>query len=184
MIEKTQAIRIVGIDPGLTGGVALVEVWSIPETDGSMGMALGGARPMPIVTGPDKRKHLDLVALLTAIREWAPGFIVVERQLNVVPGRNLRASPATMYNFGKIMGALEVAAPAWDPAPLVTEANPQVWKREMGLSSDKEASRQKATAVFGSVAFWPRKKDEGVAEAGLLALWRGKKILQQKDFRA
>ena len=49
---------------------------------------------------------------------------------------------------------------------------PRVWKGYFGLSSDKEQSRLKAIALFPDCAnLFSRKKDEGRAEAALIALW-------------
>jgi crossover junction endodeoxyribonuclease RuvC len=57
------------------------------------------------------------------------------------------------------------------------EVTPQVWKKHFGLSADKNASRAHASMVFPDQAnLWARKKDDGRAEAALIAYygWRKK----------
>jgi hypothetical protein len=57
------------------------------------------------------------------------------------------------------------------------EVLPAAWKKQFGLSTDKDASRAYASSVFPDQAhLWARKKDDGRAEASLLAYygWRKK----------
>ena len=57
------------------------------------------------------------------------------------------------------------------------EVPPAAWKKHFGLSGDKDQSRQQASLVFPDQAhLWARKKDDGRAEAVLLAYygWRKK----------
>lgn len=59
----------------------------------------------------------------------------------------------------------------------VTRATPSQWKRQMGLSADKERSRQVAIAEFPHHAgLFTRKMDHNRAEAALLALWLKRKM--------
>ena len=74
------------------------------------------------------------------------------------------------FNFGRSKGVVEgVFAAAGRP---IVYVSPGVWKRALGLSKDKGASRRRA------IELWPdhtdkfrRAKDDGRAEAALIALW-------------
>jgi hypothetical protein len=55
-------------------------------------------------------------------------------------------------------------------APRVEFVTPQKWKARMMLSFDKSQSLALARKMFGHDLF-PRKKDEGLAEAALIAFW-------------
>ena len=49
---------------------------------------------------------------------------------------------------------------------------PQVWKRRFNLTSDKDASRARASELLPAHAhLWPLKEHDGRAEAALLALY-------------
>lgn len=77
-----------------------------------------------------------------------------------------------MFQFGRMLGGVE--SHVYMRCRMLRYETPRVWKEKMGLSKDKDASLRLATRVFGEQAalrFWPRKKDEGVAEAALLALY-------------
>ena len=75
---------------------------------------------------------------------------------------------ASSFTFGRTLGVAETAAAALG-AP-VLYLPPATWKKAMGLTSDKEASRALATSLFPlDAAQWSRKKDDGRAEAALLA---------------
>jgi hypothetical protein len=73
-----------------------------------------------------------------------------------------------VFKFGFTAGALAgVVAASYIPMHLV---KPAVWKGLMGLSHDKKLSLAKATALYPSAShYWRRAKDDGRAEAVLLA---------------
>ena len=58
------------------------------------------------------------------------------------------------------------------PVSLVT---PSKWKRDMGLTADKDQARARAAQLWpGAAKQFARKKDDGRAEAALIALWGSK----------
>ena len=149
----------IGIDPGQSGGVAMV-------TD--EGEWVGGRR-MPVrVFG--KRKLVDTRALtewLGAIRPYGRESVlrgVVVEQVSAMP----RQGATSGFNFGRHAGAVEgwVLGLQVDPV-FVT---PSVWKRRLGLSSDKQQSLDMAKLLFGPLSLWNVKANDGIAEAGLLAV--------------
>jgi hypothetical protein len=70
-------------------------------------------------------------------------------------------------NFGALNSAL-----LWRDIPTF-ECRPSEWKKALNLSPDKDESRAKASQFFPACSSqWTRKKDDGRAEAALIA-WFG-----------
>lgn len=74
------------------------------------------------------------------------------------------------YNFGFGCGLIEgVLSSLGIPFSYVT---PQVWKKAMQCPTDKSAARMRATQLLPAFADnWALKRDDGVAEASLIALY-------------
>jgi len=75
-----------------------------------------------------------------------------------------------MFTFGRGLGIVEgVALGAGIPVRWVSPAK---WKRALGLSADKGASRRRAIELWpAQSAMFARVKDDGRAEAALIAYW-------------
>ena len=151
---------IIGIDPGLSGAVCLL--------DGDRLEVFDLATTERVVNGKTKRQ-LDLHSLANDLRCCPLAlvrFVLVE-QVAAMPGQGVTSS----FNFGFTAGAIQgvVAALGF---PLRT-VHPQVWKRKFGLlGQPKDASRAEASRRFPQHADqWPLKKHDGRAEAALLALY-------------
>lgn len=137
---------ILGCDPGKKGALALL------DTD-TRGVTV---HDMPGTTG---ELH-DLVASLPEIR------LCVLEKLTAGP-KMANTSIATMFEgYGVLKGAL-----AWRSIP-VQDVRPDIWKKKIGVTADKNSSRQKAQEVFPDAAgMFKRVKDDGRAEACLIALY-------------
>lgn len=74
------------------------------------------------------------------------------------------------FAFGKSAGLIEgVIAAAWIPIEMI---RPSVWKKKAGLTADKAVAIRKAQERFPThVHLFMRKKDDGRAEASILASW-------------
>lgn len=96
--------------------------------------------------------------------------VVVEKQ-GSMPGQGVSSSFQTGYGFGTIVGVLAATGLRYE---LVA---PGTWKRAMGLSSEKEKSRQMARALWAEAPL-SRVKDEGRCEALLLA-----EFLRRREIR-
>jgi crossover junction endodeoxyribonuclease RuvC len=81
-----------------------------------------------------------------------------------MPGQGTRSMFTTGYGMGIWVGILATLEFPY------TTVRPQVWKRALRLSKDKEASRLRAIQLFPG-ADLRRKKDHGRAEALLLAYY-------------
>lgn len=148
---------IIGIDPGKSGGVAAV---------GAGGEWLGGMRMPTLKHG--KRELVDVRRLaywgLDVVASHGVLHIVIE-QVSAMPGQGV----TSMFNFGRHTGSVESWALQWNvPVHWVTPAR---WKKSFGLSRDKRASLDRARLEFGGDPLWDVLANDGIAEAGLIALW-------------
>jgi len=167
---------VLGIDPGLSGALALYVCETLrtatPRIDPPIVFDL---RVLDVPTheikvNGRKKRTLDLQALGT----W---FDLHRADIKLAVIENVHAMPAqgvtSSFNFGRAFGALEAMVAA-SIIPIHYVA-PNVWKRHYHLTSDKDASRRKASQLFPAHAhLWARSKDDGRAEAVLLALWGAK----------
>lgn len=148
-------MKLLGVDPGLTGALAFLSTIrnSVEVFD------------MPIVGG-----EVDTVGLAELIRGQAPDYAIVE-QVASRPGQGV----SSVFKFGMSYGAALAAIGALKiPHRRVT---PAVWKKAFGLTSDKKKSRLLAISMWpaGRMQF-ARAKDDGRAEAALLAAYLGQRL--------
>lgn len=149
-----------GVDPGLTGAL----VWMV---DGELADYLD--MPTKRVNGVGEVCGRTLTEAIRAMRALHPGSYVSAVVEKVQGRQGWGATQGFRFGsgVGKVKGVLESLGIEYIEVPPVT------WKRHMGLlKSDKDASRNLAIARFPSRAEWfARKKDDGRAEAALVALW-------------
>ena len=141
---------IVGIDPGNNGGIALLRHGQLIYAD-----------HLPIV-GKTLSAHL-LNNWFADILPDTPDMVVVE-QVHAMP----RQGVSSTFAFGKACGMIEgVVAARGLPVTYVT---PQRWKKAMGVTADKNSSRQLAINLWpGEADLFRRVKDADRAEAALIA---------------
>lgn len=152
-------MSVVGIDPGNSGAIAIL------RDDGSL-----DAIDMPVV---DKVVNGTLLhgALVILAGDDPVDLVVIER-VSSMPKQGV----ASTFKFGRAFGIAEgvVAGLAWRHT-LVT---PQTWKKAMGCTSDKERSRRLAIERWPESAhLFARKKDDGRAEAALMAVYGLENVL-------
>ncbi len=152
-------MRIVGIDPGLTGAVACATI------NPSSGEVIAPeAHDLPVTDFVDQRKVPDPVGLYDLLRTMSPDLIVLEH-VEARPGRGSVSSWRFASGFGATIAACQLAV----DGPRVHLVRPSIWKSALGLSSDKSASLTAARTAFPHVADrLTRVKDDGRAEALLL----------------
>lgn len=144
-----------GIDPGLTGALALLDADGAPELVADLPVIRDGR-----LSWIDGRA---LQSMLLDALQGRQGRAVAER-VSAIP----RQGVASSFAFGVVMGSLlSVLQTLQLPLELVTAAQ---WKRALGLSSDKRASLDKARLLFPTADLRLAKHD-GRAEALLLAHW-------------
>lgn len=141
-----------GIDPGVSGAVAVV------NDAGELVQVVD----MPVFKIGGKSK-ID-VHQLGDILARAGGDKAVVELVGAMPGQGV----TSMFTFGFATGAVHGAIGALG-LPLDT-VTPQKWKAHFRLSKDKDEARQLATRKWPHGPF-ARKMDAGRAEAALIALY-------------
>lgn len=154
---------VLGIDPGFTGAIALL--------DSATGRLLSVA-DMPTYKNKKGKVEIDHTTLFDLLN---PGSETVTAVLEYVASRPNQSAQGT-FRFGQGYGAIEMALAAHKiPVQYVTPAK---WKSHFGLSKEKGVSRGFATQRFPShAASFSRVKDDGRAEASLIALYGKEKLL-------
>ena len=139
---------VVGIDPGITGGLACIRHGILDDV-----------QAMPVYSG--RADGLGIDELLT---EWEPDAVYVE-DTQPTPRNGSIASFSLGLNTGIVVGA--VTANRFR----LVRVRPQAWKKKMGLiGKDKTASRGLARELFPQYAErFKLVKHDGLAEAALIA---------------
>ncbi len=163
---------ILGVDPGLSGGLALVS-----STDA--GVRLVAVADVP-TTGEKAKRRVDVAAVLKFIRSpgRVPDHAVIERA-QAMPDQGASSG----FVYGRAVGALEACIEGLLVPLTVVESS--AWKKAHGLiKRQKEDSRQRAIKLFPGCAGFERKLDHNRAEAALLA-WFGLMLLrEQRPFKS
>lgn len=150
-------IRILGVDPGLSGAVALLT--SLGE------LSVIDVPTLEIARNGSRRREIDTAQLVTVIRELTPSHAVIER-VGAMPGQGV----ASMFSFGRSLGQIEGILASLNVP--VTHVAPAVWKRALSVPRGKDAARLRASQLLPAYAErWRGARDDGRAEASLIALW-------------
>lgn len=150
--------RVVGIDPGLLGAVAVVD-----------GDELVAVHPMPTTlldgrTVTDGRGLCDLLVAIGQVR-----MVVVERIPGLGPGIGKSSAMSLGWSLGVIHGVLGATA---RPTSTVTPAE---WRRAARIVTPQGSSSDglKRLSLARAGQLWPdrrwRRRDDGIAEAALMA---------------
>jgi crossover junction endodeoxyribonuclease RuvC len=149
--KKAESLCVLGIDPGISGAVAFYFP-AVPDRV--------VAEDMPVAGGA-----VDCATLAARIVQMAPDLAIVER-VGSMPGQGVSST----FKFGAAYGALHGILGALQIRTVLV--TPQVWKKHFRLDSDKEKSRALALRTFAKTPeHFARKRDDGRAEAALLAVY-------------
>lgn len=152
---------MIGIDPGLQGAIAHVE------------MADGRPRVVSVWDMPTLCGSLDTAGVWRLVETLRSSQFVVER-VHAFQG----ASSKSSFNFGQGFGRLEGLLHAADVSTHFVE--PREWKRQLQIpqakttAARKQASRRKAAEIFSRddcAEWWAAESKDGRWEAALLAYW-------------
>lgn len=146
---------ILGVDPGLTGAIAFYDP------------VLKSIHHVSDIPLNPKTNTIDLYQLSNLINghSLSTALACVEDPSSM-PGQGV----VSMFTFGKVCGTINGIV-ASNNIPLF-HVKPSVWKKILGLTSDKNLSRAMASQMFPKQAdLFKRKKDDGRAEAALLAFF-------------
>ena len=151
-------MRIFGIDPGLSGAIAILE-------DDKVLYVVD----IPVMSeGKKNKKQLNSAHLAQYIENNILDVnktIVVVEQVNAMPGQGV----TSMFNFGQTFGAIKgISAALKLPIFFV---RPSKWKKHFELlKASKDASRTKTIEMYPSLANkLSRKKDVNKSDAILIA---------------
>lgn len=169
-------MKLLGIDPGKTGALAIVERVS-PSAD--QRVRLIDLIDVP-VSGEGAKCRVD-ATVLDFIAKHKPDQAIIERA-QAMPtimedGRKKGQGASSAFLYGRITGALEMAVMGMR-VPFQTCESIH-WKKAHGLlKTDKENSRQRAIHLFPDRAaeFFSLMKHHNRAEAALIA-WYGVMLL-------
>jgi crossover junction endodeoxyribonuclease RuvC len=151
-------MRHIGIDPGLSGAIAVL-------TDDSLQI-----HDMPVMTvdrnGKAKRQvSASELAELLNLYAGKDCHVYVER-VSAMAGQGV----TSVFSFGRSFGMIEGILAALKMP--VTFVAPATWTRAIGRSPGKDASRARAMELFPNYEyFFKRVKDDGRADAALIAHW-------------
>ena len=151
---------ILGIDPGLDGGIAIINGSEIELLE---------TIPTEKKTGFIKRQ-VDAQKLSNILRVYPISVCYLERVASR-PGQGV----GSVFSFGDTYGAIRGVLGALN-IPTYTVA-PQTWKKQLKISS-KEDSLKAIKELYPLLKM--RKKDHNIAEALLLALY-GKNEREKHD---
>ena len=151
-------MKIIGIDPGLSGAIAVLEnnkVLNIFD--------------IPVMSeGKKNKRQLNSALLVNLLKEninKEKEVAVVVEQVNAMPGQGV----TSMFNFGQTFGALKGICAALElPIYFV---RPSKWKKHFELiNSSKDASRTKAIEMYPKLSNQlSKKKDVNKSDAILIA---------------
>ena len=151
-------MKIIGIDPGLSGAIAVMHDKKV------MNMY-----DMPVMAeGKKNKRQLNSSQLVNIIKENInedEDTIVVVEQVNAMPGQGV----TSMFNFGQTFGAIKgVCAALKLPIFFV---RPSKWKKHFELiNSSKDASRTKVIEMYPTLSDQlAKKRDVNKSDAVLIA---------------
>lgn len=157
---------IIGIDPGLTGALALV---------GKEGLIDMQDMPvMPRSAGGTVKSQVNAAGLHELLKGWATDhdkneFMVFFERVNAMP----KQGSASTFSLGHTSGIIEGVVCAYGLAHVVI--SPSHWKKHFKLGADKDAARALAQRYYPSASL-ARKKDHDRAESLLIARYGWEKV--------
>ena len=149
---------VIGIDPGLSGALAILE-----------NKRVLGIFEMPVMPeGKKNKRQLNSAQLVNILRDNIKinnEIAVVVEQVNAMPGQGV----TSMFNFGQTFGAIKgVCAALKLPIFFV---RPSKWKKHFELiNSSKDASRTKVIEMYPTLSGQlAKKRDVNKSDAVLIA---------------
>lgn len=159
-------MRILGIDPGESGGLAL----------------LRSGLELDLVKMPWKDDELDYVALDLVLSELVPDVIFLEQ-----PG-GFKLGPSSAFSFGRTCGQIELIC-RQSGFPL-RHTKPNEWTKIMHERIDKDLKPKaksliKARELFPDQSFLAtpksKKPHDGLIDAALIARFGQLVLIQEED---
>ena len=150
-------MKILGIDPGSSGGISVVE-----SRKNFLPKILTALR-MPTVNIYGK-KIVDVDKVSELLKNFNLDVTIIEK-VHAMPRQGVTSS----FQFGRSFGAIEALSYLYTKR--VDYVAPAVWKKTLGLGTAKKDSLDMARLKFGKLSYWDLKSNDGIAEASLLTLF-------------
>ena len=163
-------MRIIGIDPGLSGAIAILDNNKVV-----------GIYDMPVMAeGKKNKRQLNSAQLVNIIKDninTKEEITVVVEQVNAMPGQGV----TSMFNFGQTFGAIKGVCAALNLS--IFFVRPSKWKRHFELiNSSKDSSRTKVIEMYPSLSRQlSKKKDVNKSDAILIARFFSETRFQDKN---
>ena len=151
-------MKIIGIDPGLSGAIAILKDSKVLNLF-----------DMPVMSeGKKNKRQLNSAQLVNIIKKNTDKndeIAVVVEQVNAMPGQGV----TSMFNFGQTFGAIKGVCAALNLS--IFFVRPSKWKKHFELiNSSKDSSRTKAIEMYPSLSNQlSKKKDVNKSDAILIA---------------
>ena len=153
---------IIGIDPGITGAISVLENKKVIEVYDTPTM----------IDGKKNKRQVNGAQVTNIIKENLnkdkdKEVVVVVEHVNAMPGQGV----TSMFNFGQSFGVIKGICSALSlPIYFV---RPAKWKKHFNLiKTNKDASRTKVIQIYPEISSkLSRKKDSNKADAILIALY-------------
>ncbi len=151
---------IIGIDPGISGAISIIENKKILEIHDTPTM----------IEGKKNKRQINGAQVTNIIKKKLNGekeVVVVVEHVNAMPGQGV----TSMFNFGQSFGVIKgICAALSIPIYFV---RPTKWKKHFNLiKTNKDASRTKVIEAYPEISDkLHRKKDSNRADAILIALY-------------
>jgi len=149
---------IIGIDPGISGAICILENRKVLEVYETPTM----------IDGKKNKRQVNGAQVTNIIKERLnenKEVVVVVEHVNAMPGQGV----TSMFNFGQSFGVIKGICSALSiPIYFV---RPTKWKKHFNLiKTNKDASRTKVIEVYPEISSkLSRKKDANKADAILIA---------------
>tara|TARA_B100000965_G_C19512328_1_gene722512 strand:+ start:564 stop:1043 length:480 start_codon:yes stop_codon:yes gene_type:complete len=151
---------IIGIDPGISGAISIIENKKIIDVYDTPTM----------IDGKKNKRQINSAQVTNIIKERLNSgkeVVVVVEHVNAMPGQGV----TSMFNFGQSFGVIKgICAALSIPIYFV---RPSKWKKYFNLiKTNKDASRTKVIEAYPGISSkLHRKKDSNRADAILIALY-------------
>ena len=151
---------IIGVDPGISGAISIIENKKILEIHDTPTM----------IEGKKNKRQINGAQVTNIIKKKLNGekeVVVVVEHVNAMPGQGV----TSMFNFGQSFGEIKgICAALSIPIYFV---RPTKWKKHFNLiKTNKDASRTKVIEAYPEISDkLHRKKDSNRADAILIALY-------------
>ena len=151
-------MNVLGIDPGLNGALAIMDPVE-------RGFEIIDMPTVEVKRGNKLKREVSPALVFEALAGKGIEFAILER-VGAMPGQGV----TSMFSMGRSVGIIEgVIAAMGIPMTIVT---PQKWQKAMEVRNGKDGARERAMQLFPMQAdLFKRKKDDGRADAALIALY-------------